>query len=316
MLDPADPVGNLGEVADPELLLLLEAKGTVIGADDREIAGAQIAPQFVLVSLDGGTQWGGTDPLRTLEPGLGEVLLQRQIEVLRARLAEDVPALAAGSRQRLDRLLRRHVHYVERGTGDVRQHDRAVSCLLLGLPRPGERVVARCRVAASERLRDQHVDRGAVLGVHHDRGSVAGGCLHRTQDLAVIAEEHAGVGHEQLEAGDALVDELVHRLERLVVDAADDLMEPVVDRTVSARLVVPCREPVLHPFTGALHREVDDRGGATVRCSHGAGGEGVGGERATEGQLHVRVHVDTAGHDVLPGRVDHAISSRCEVRTQ
>jgi hypothetical protein len=64
--------------------------------------------------------------------------------------------------------------------------------------------------------------------------------LHRAQDLAVVGVEDARVGHEQLEAGDALVgDELVHRLERVVVDAAEDHVERVVDVAVALGLAVP-----------------------------------------------------------------------------
>ena len=59
-------------------------------------------------------------------------------------------------------------------------------------------------------------------------------CMAR-RICAVVGVEDARVGHEQLEAGDALVDQLVHRLERVVVDAADDLVEAVVDRAVARR---------------------------------------------------------------------------------
>ena len=71
-------------------------------------------------------------------------------------------------------------------------------------------------------------------------------CIAR-RICAVVAVEHPRVGHEQLEAGDALVvDELVHRLERVVVDAAEDHVEAVVDRAVAVGLGVPRVEAVLH----------------------------------------------------------------------
>ena len=99
-------------------------------------------------------------------------------------------------------------------------------------------------LAAGERLGDEHVDGDAVLGVHHDHRPGLAGVLHRPQDLAVVGVEHAGVGHEQLEAGDALVvDEVRHRLQRLLVDAADDLVEAVVDGAVAVGLAVPVGEP-------------------------------------------------------------------------
>ena len=166
-------------------------------------------------------------------------------------------------------------------------------------------MVDRIGLAASQRLGDEHVDGDAVLGVHHHHGALVRRRLHRLQDLAVVREEHARVGHEQLEAGDALVvDEVLHGLQRLVVDAADDHVEAVVDGAVAVGLAVPGGQAVLDPLAGALHREVDDRGGAAVGRRSRAGLERVRGERAAEGQLHVRVDVDTAGDDVLAGGVE------------
>ena len=127
------------------------------------------------------------------------------------------------------------------------------------------------------------------------------------QDLRVVGVEDARVGHEQLEAGDALVDQLVHRLERVVVDAADDLVEAVVDRAVAGGLGVPGGQAVLDPLAVPLHGEVDDRRRAAPGRRPGAGLEGVGGVGAAERQLHVGVRVDAAGDDVLAGRVDHGV---------
>ena len=259
MLDGADPVGDLGEVADAELLLLLHAEGAVVGADHAEVPSTQVAPQLVLVALRAGPQRGAAYPLRTLEPRCAELLLEGEVEVLGTRLAEDVVALVARLREGGDRLLRTHVHDVERGAGEAGQHDRAVGGLLLGLPRPGEPVVDRVGLATGQRLGDEDVDGHAVLGVHHDERAVLARRLHGPQDLAVVGVEDAGVGHEQLEAGDPVGDQLVHRLERVVVDAADDLVEPVVDRTVAGGLLVPRGESVLDALPGALDGEVDDR---------------------------------------------------------
>jgi len=166
----------------------------------------------------------------------------------------------------------------------------------------------RVGLAAGERLGDQHVDRDAVLGVHHDHRPGLTGVLHGSQDLAVVGVENARVGHEQLEAGDALVvDQVGHRLQRLVVDAADDLVERIVDRAVARRLLVPLGESVVHRLTGALDGEVDDGGDAAPRRGDRAGLERVGGEGAAERQLHVGVGVDAAGDDVLVRGVDDAV---------
>jgi hypothetical protein len=57
-----------------------------------------------------------------------------------------------------------------------------------------------------------------------------------------------------------------HGLQRLLVDAADDLVERVVDAQLPAALLVPRGEAVLHVARrSALHGEVDDGGGAAPR---------------------------------------------------
>ena len=214
-----------------------------------------------------------------------------------------------GRRDLGQRLRGRHVHDVERHVaGDLGEFDRPVRGLTLQLGGPGERVELRVGVAAGDRLGDEYVDGDAVLGVHHDHRPGLGGVLHRSQDLAVVGVEDARVGHEQLEARDALVvDEVGHRLERLLVDATDDLVERVVDRALTGGLVVPRTERILHAAARVLHGEVDDRRDAAPRRGAGAGLERVGRLGATERHLHVGVHVDAAGHDVLAGGVDRAI---------
>ena len=252
-------------------------------------------------------------PLGTLETGLRELILERQVEVLRTRLGEHVLAVVPRRGNLLERLRGRHVHDVER---NVPRHlgelDGPVGRLPLELGGTGERVEPGIGLAPRQRLADEHVDRDAVLGVHHHDRAALAGILHRPQDLAVVGVEDAGVRHEQLEAGDALVvDEVRHRLQRLLVDAADDLVEAVVDRAVPVGLVVPLGEPVHHVLAGALHGEVDDGGDAAPRRGDRAGLERVGRGGATERELHVGVHVDAAGDHVLAGGVDLAVRERC-----
>ena len=70
----------------------------------------------------------------------------------------------------------------------------------LGDLRAGERVVDGRGVPLREGLLHEDVDRDAVLGVHADERADLAGALHRAEDLPVVDEEHAGVGHEELEA--------------------------------------------------------------------------------------------------------------------
>ena len=100
--------------------------------------------------------------------GAPELLLEREVEVLRARLAEHVLAAVAGRGDLLDGLLRAHVHDVERGAGEVGEHDRAVRRLLLHLPGAGDAVVVRVGLARLERAAATSTSMaGAVLRVHH-----------------------------------------------------------------------------------------------------------------------------------------------------
>ena len=169
-------------------------------------------------------------------------------------------------------------------------------------------VVLRVGLTTREVLLHEHVDRDAVFGVHHDRRAVVARLLHCAQDLAVVGVEHARIGHEQLERRDTLVlHEVVHVGECLVVDATDDLVERVVDRAIAGGLCVPLGERLLHVLAIALHGEVDDRGHTTPRRGGRSSFERVARKRATEWQLHVRVHVDATGHHVLTLGVDHLV---------
>ncbi|GFJ84542.1 hypothetical protein Phou_087220 [Phytohabitans houttuyneae] len=284
VLDAADAVGNLGEVADAQLLLVLEAERAVVGGDHGEVVGAQPLPQVLLVRLVLAAQRGRADPLGAFEAGRAELVLQREVQVLRAGLGEHVAAGVAGGGHLGEGAAGGQVHDVERAVlRHLGQHDRPVRRLGLQGLGAGDAVVDRVGLAAGEGLLHEHVDRDAVFRVHHDDRAVVTGLLHGAQDLAVVGVEDARVRHEKLEARDPLADELVHRLERVVVDAAEDHVERVVDVAVAVGLGVPGGEPVLHHLAGALHREVDDRGGAAERGRLGARVERVRRERPPNG---------------------------------
>ena len=157
------------------------------------------------------------------------------------------------------------------------------------------------------------VDGQPVLGVHQDQPAVLGGLLHGAEDGAVIGEEDARIGGEELEVGDALVDELVHLGQGVIGDVGHDHVEAVVDAGLALGLGVPGIEPLAQAGALRLHREVDDRGGAAEGRRARPGLEGVLGERAAEGQLHVGVHVDRARDDPLAGGVDGPVGCDLEV---
>ena len=107
-----------------------------------------------------------------------------------------------------------------------------------------------------------------------------------------------------------------HRGEGVVVDAADDLVEAVVDRAVAGRLRVPGGQAVLDALAVALHGEVDDRRRAAPGRGAGAGLERVDRGGAAERQLHVGVRVDAAGDHVLAGRVDDGVDGCRDIRPE
>jgi len=93
-----------------------------------------------------------------------------------------------------------------------------------------------------------------------------------------------------------------------VVDAADDLVEAVVDRAVPVGILVPRGQPVVHVLASALYREVHDR----RRAAEGRGDRARLGtcpkRSCRQRQLHVGVDVDATGDDVFARRVEHPVA--------
>ena len=180
-------------------------------------------------------------------------------------------------------------------------------CFGLGRRRSSQRVILRVCLPTSDGLLTQHVDGDAVLGMNHDRGSNLGGLLHGAKNLTVVRIQHAGISHEQLEAGDAVGDDRVHLLEGFVVDVADDHVKAVVDGAVALSLVHPFLVAVHDALTLHLDGEVDEGGGTAVGRGPGSRLEAVRNEGSTERQLEMGMNVDGPRDDVFAGGVDHTI---------
>ena len=130
--------------------------------------------------------------------------------------------------------------------------------------------------------------------------------------LRIVEHEDAGVGHEQLERGDALADERVHLAFHLIVQLGDDHVEAVVDHGLAFGLLRPRFHRVVQRLAAVLDREVDDRRRAAEGGSHRAGLEVVGGGGAAKRHVHVGVDVDAARQHVLAGGVDHLVRRHVE----
>jgi hypothetical protein len=61
-------------------------------------------------------------------------------------------------------------------------------------------VLDRIGLPGGHGLRNEVIDRDAIFGMHHDQRAGLRGLLHCAQDLAIGCVEHAGIGHEHLEA--------------------------------------------------------------------------------------------------------------------
>ena len=253
----------------------------------------------------GRTEGRRADELRALEARPRHVV-DREVEVLRTRLRVGGDAPVPRVADRIQRISRRQVHDVSGRAGELGHLEDAVHGLALHDRRTREAVVHRIGLPLLEVLPDQDVDGPAVLGVHHDQRAGVGRALHRLEDRRVIQHEHAWVRHEELEGRDAFADEGVHLLQDLVVHLPHDHVEAVV-RVRLLRLLVPAVEPGAQALSVVLEREVDDGRGPAERSRPRPRGEVVRAEAPAEGEVHVGVDVDRAGHHVPAGGVDRPV---------
>ena len=90
---------------------------------------------------------------------------------------------------------------------------------------PGEGVIDGRGFAFGERALNDGVDDAAVFSVHADEGSVFGGLTQRRfKDGGVIHHEDVRIGHEELEAGHAFADHVVHVFKAGSAEIGDDHM--------------------------------------------------------------------------------------------
>ncbi len=167
-------------------------------------------------------------------------------------------------------------------------------------------------MAGGERALDQHVDDVAVLGVHADRAAVLARPQQRLEDAPIVEHEDAAIRHEQLERCNALADQRVHLAFHLIVHVRHDHVEAIVDDGLAFGLLRPRFPRVMQRLTLVLDREIDDGRGPAERRGGRARLEIVGGRRAAERHVEMRVHVDAAGQDVLAVRVDRLVRGHVE----
>src|SRR3990172_8452452 len=179
---------------------------------------------------------------------------------------------------------------------------------LLGRGGWREGVIVRRGFAFGQQPLHHQIDHTAVLGVHADQCAVVGRVSHRFENRRVVHQEYAGIGREELEGRDAfLLDHRVHLGQGIVGKLGDNQVHAVVDRGFAIGFLEPGVERLPHRRAFVLDGEVHDGRRAPVRGGDGSGFEVVGRERAAEGQVHVRVHVDAAGDHILARGVDDLV---------
>ena len=227
-------------------------------------------------------------------------------DVLRAGLAVHGAPAGVGAADLLQRAVAGDVHDHERGVGHLGEPDRAAGRLRLARLRAGEAVPLRARVAAGERLLLQLGDDVAVLRVHHHQQAGVAGDLHRLEQVLVgRVERRALVGHEDLDRGDAELGEVRELLLDVLRHVGDGDVQPVVDVGLAAGLAVPGLDRLGERAVDVLEREVHVHRRAAGEQRRRARVPVVGGDRAAEGHVHVRVAVDEARHHARAGHVDH-----------
>ena len=149
VLDARQPVGDLAEVAPPELLLAVEVERAVVGRDDLEVvleeARPQLAPGASLARSGGEhTNLAPSKPL----PMSSSERNRYWGHVSANAIAPAVPRVA----DRLERVACRQVDDVDRHAGGLRQADDPVGRLALEDRVADDAVVVRIGLAVGDRL--------------------------------------------------------------------------------------------------------------------------------------------------------------------
>ncbi len=176
---------------------------------------------------------------------------------------------------------------------------------------PGERVIDGRLLAFGEGLLHDDVDDRAVFGVHADERAVLRGLLHGFEDGGVIDHEHVGVGHEELEAGDAFAHQVVHVFEAGVGQVGNDHVQAVVDAGLAFGLFPPGVEGGAHLCAAGLDGEIDNGSSPADGRRARAGEEVVCRGGAAERHVEMRVRINAAGQQQQAGGIDDGVGGAC-----
>ena len=280
----------------------------MVGADHLDGAALEAAPERLLVL--GRAERRAHDMVGRAAPVGVAVDGVVDHQVLHERLAEHAVAGQLGPRDGLHGLPTAGVHHIERHAHHAGDLARAVGRLAFHVGAARERVTFGAVDAALEDLVLHAEDQVAVLGVHQADGAQVACTLEAGDQGGVVHHDGVLVGHEVLEAVHAVVAaERGHLVEDLRAPPGDRHVEAVVGGGLPGPLA-PRLVRLEHGLLRRRNAEVDDHGGAARRGARRAAEEVVHAHRAHEGQFHVHMRVDAAGHHVGAARVDHLCAGR------
>ena len=291
---PGPPFGNFREVVLAQFLLLLEAKGAVVGGDDLKSVLRKSLPEFFLMPFF--AERRRKNVFRALESGRVHIF-EREIQVLRTGFCVGGKAAVAGFADFFECLVAGEMNDVDGRAGHFREGDGARSGFGFGGGGASEGVVFRSAFAFGESLLDDDVDGAAIFRVHADQAVVFGGLAHGSKDGGIIEHEDAGIGHEKLEAGDAFADEFAHFIELRGAEVGDDAVKGVVGDGFVMGFFHPGIEGLAQSLAFILDSEIDERGRAAKGRGDCAGLEIVGAGGAAERHVEMGVNVDAAGDE-------------------
>src|SRR6267154_50067 len=300
MLDAGTTVGNFGEVVLAEFLLFLHTERTMICRYDLQSVFSEALPEFFLIPLF--AQRRSEDVFRAFKSWHVHIF-QREIQVLRTSLGVGGQAPVTGFANFFERVVAGEMNDVDGGPRHFGQGDSAGSGFGFGGGGARARVIFRGTFSFGEGLLDDDVDGAAVFRVHADEAAVLSCLPHGLKDGGVIEHEDAGVGHKELEAGDAFANELAHLFELRRAEIGDDAVEGVVGDGFVVGFLHPGIESMAEGLAFVLNGEVDEGGGASESGGDGAGLEIVGAGSTAKGHVQVGVDVDAAGDDQAAGGV-------------
>ena len=277
----------------------------VITANRHQCTIGQALPQRLVVG------WGAqrrSDFGQRPHPGGG---LLSQSQILGAGLAVDLPATGLRPAQRLQARGRTVVRHVQRTTHHLRQRHGPVQRLGLQEIRPhsGERLDRGAPLAQEFIL--QVIGRQAILGVDRYQPALAGHHVHQGRQPVVVGHPlQLGVGHEDLERGDAQFKGCRH-----VGQLIFHIEQPAVQTKIQYGMrqsIVPELLQGLDQFHSRLGISVMDHSRhATMGRRHRYAAQVVQVDRMGVNVYHARQHE-------LAGRVDHPpgapqVQIRCDL---